>query len=353
MKQAILYKKIGNSNVQCLACNWYCKIKDGNTGVCGIRENIKGKLFLLTYGKPFNGLAIDPIEKKPLFHFLPGSKILSFGTVGCNFACKFCQNWEMSQYPRLLRAETNNKKQLTNLLKIEINREETWSPEKIVEYAVLNKIPSIAYTYNEPAIYFEYAYDTAKLAYQNGIKNVFVSNGYESKKALEMIHSYLDAINIDLKSFSEEFYMKTCKAKLKPVLDNIRRCYELGIWMEVTTLVIPTLNDSAEELRKCADFLVSLSPSIPWHLSAFHPDYKVNNLPQTSIAALEEAYKIGISSGLKYVYIGNIVDNKRDTTYCSKCMEPLLIREWGKIDLFNIQDGNCSKCKTKIEGVWQ
>lgn len=352
MKQAVLYKKIDKDKVQCLACNWYCKIEESNTGICGIRENIKGKLILLTYGKPFNGLAIDPIEKKPLFHFLPGSDILSFGTVGCNFACDFCQNWEMSQYTRLLRAETSDKRQVTNLLKKEIRKQETWDPERIVKNALLNKVPSIAYTYNEPAIFFEYAYDTAKLAHKNGIKSVFVSNGYESKEALEAIHPYLDAINIDLKSFNEEFYQKICKAKLKPVLDNIRRCRKLGIWTEVTTLIIPTRNDSEEELKKCADFLVSVSDSIPWHLSAFHPDYKVNNLPRTSVAILEKAYEIGKKAGLKYIYIGNIQDEQRSTTYCPKCSNILIRRNWNKIEEINIKKGKCPECNYNIEGVW-
>lgn len=341
MKQAVLYKKSGKNRVQCLACNWYCKIEESRTGVCGIRENIKGKLFLLTYGKPFNGLAVDPIEKKPLYHFLPGSEILSFGTIGCNFACEFCQNWEMSQYPRI------NKE-----IKKEIDKTETWMPERIVEYAANQKIPSIAYTYNEPAIFFEYAYDTAKLAHKNGIKNIFVSNGYESEEALIKIYKYIDAINIDLKSFSEVFYTKMCKAKLKPVLENIRRCRQLGIWTEVTTLIIPTLNDSGEELKKCADFLVSVSDAIPWHLSAFHPDYKVNNLPRTPINTLLKAYEIGKKAGLKYIYIGNVVDKKRTTTYCYKCSEPLITREWNNITVLNLTKGKCQKCNFPIEGVW-
>lgn len=352
VKQAVLYKKIGKNKIQCLACNWYCKIEDGYTGVCGIRENIKGKLFLLAYGKPFNGLAIDPIEKKPLFHFLPGSKILSFGTIGCNFSCDFCQNWEMSQYPKLIGGIIRDKREATREMKKEIEKMETWLPERIVEYAKSNQIPSIAYTYNEPAIFFEYAYDTAKLAHSKGIKNVFVSNGYESEEALIKIHKYLDAINIDLKSFSEQFYLKRCRAKLKPVLENISRCKDLGIWTEVTTLIIPTLNDSEAELKKCADFLVSVSDSIPWHLSAFHPDYKVNNLPQTPAKTLGKAYEIGKKAGLKYVYIGNIRDTQRSTTYCPKCLEPLITREWNNTTILDFQSGKCGKCHNIIEGIW-
>lgn len=352
MKKATLYKKLPDGNLQCQACSWYCKIAPGFVGICGVRENIKGILYLLVYGKPIHGLAVDPIEKKPLFHFLPGSQILSFGTFGCNFGCLFCQNWHMSQTHRLLRQKIKDYRKALDSLKEKIEKLPTFLPEKIVEYASKNNYPSIAYTYNEPAVFFEYAYDTAKQASKYGIKNVFVSNGYESKEALRKIHPYLDAINIDLKSFSPDFYLKICKARLQPVLENIKRCYKMGIWMEITTLVIPTLNNSDDELKKIADFLVSVSPSIPWHISSFHPEYKLQELPPTPLDTLLKAYKIGKKAGLKYVYIGNVIDKEHSITYCPRCKEVLIKRNWHEVEIRNFKDGKCGKCKEKIEGVW-
>lgn len=305
-------------------------------------------------------MAVDPIEKKPLFHFLPGTRILSFGTYGCNFSCQFCQNWEMSQYPRLIKAEFGDKEQVAGgksdvirKLKRVIDKIETWTPEKIVEYALGHHIPSIAYTYNEPAIFFEYAYDTARLAHKNGIKNIFVSNGYESKEALQRIHPYLDAINIDLKSMSEKFYMTVCRAKLKPVMENIRRCFEMGIWIEVTTLIIPTLNDDEGELKEAAEFLVSISDTIPWHLSAYHPDYEIRDIRPTPVETLLKGYKIGKQAGLKYVYVGNISDTSHETTICPKCGEDLVCRNWHETEILKFKNGKCGKCNLGIEGVWR
>lgn len=354
LKQAILYKKLVRNRVQCRACSWYCKINPGFTGICGVRENINGKLYLLVYGKPLHGLSIDPIEKKPLFHFLPGSEILSFGTYGCNFGCEFCQNWHMSQIPRLLKQEQKDYHRALDVLKKKIKRLTTWLPEKIVESAQRNGYPSIAYTYNEPAIFFEYAYDTAKIAHKFGIKNVFISNGYESEEALDKIHPFLDAINIDLKSFNNDFYLKICKAQIKPVLENIKRCFRTGIWTEITTLVIPTLNDDKEELKRMADFIVSVSPSIPWHLSAFHPDYKLLNLSSTPVETLYQAYEIGKKAGLKYIYLGNIIDPEYSSTYCPKCQTVLIQRTWNRSGVINMKKkGICGTCAEKIEGVWR
>lgn len=279
-----------NNIVQCQACAHYCVIQENKTGICGVRKNIAGELQLLVYGKPV-AVHVDPIEKKPLYHFLSGTKILSFGTFGCNFHCGFCQNWEMSQTTdhRLLTTDYDE-----------------WPPEKLVEYAVKNKIPSIAYTYNEPAIFVEYAHDIMVLAKEKGLKNVFVSNGFESKETLEYIGPYLDAINIDLKSFSDDFYKKTCGGRLQPVLDTIKRVKEKGIWQEITTLIIPGENDKEEELKQIAGFIASVDKNIPWHLSRFHPDYKMIDKDATSYESLVKAREIGIEAGLKNVYLGNV-----------------------------------------------
>ncbi len=285
MHPAILYKKIKNNLVQCQACAHYCAIKEGKTGKCGVRQNVGGRLQLLVYGRPV-GLQVDPIEKKPLYHFLPGTKILSFGTFGCNFKCEFCQNWDMSQtYAEL----TQN-----------------YTPEEIVALAVKYKTPSIAYTYNEPAIFAEYARDIMVLAQDRGLKNVWVSNGYFSKETLEYIGPYLDAINIDLKSFSDEFYQKICGAHLQPVLETIKRVHKRGIHQEITTLLIPGENDSDKELKQIAEFITFVDKNIPWHISRFHPDYKMLDKDITPYGSLTRAREIGLKAGLKYIYLGNI-----------------------------------------------
>lgn len=338
MHKCILYKKKDDKKVECQACNWYCNIPDGLTGICGIRQNKGGDLYLLVYGKAV-AVHVDHIEKKPLFHFLPGTKIFSFGTVGCNFHCLFCQNWDISQVRLKDESEVIG---------------EDLSPKDAVKYCLENDIPSIAYTYNEPAIFFEYAYDTAKLAHKHGIKNVFVSNGYESKEALKKIHPYLDAINIDLKGFTKEFYQDVCSAKLEPVLENIKRTYEMGIWLEVTTLVIPGKNDSDEELTKIAEYIAGVSKEIPWHVTAFYPQYKMMDTPPTSSEALERAYKIGKKAGLNYVYTGNIPGMEAESTHCPKCNE-LIIKRFGlDCESCNVdKEGKCKNCKNKIPGVWK
>jgi pyruvate formate lyase activating enzyme len=349
MKAAILYEKFSNQSVRCLACRHYCKISEGKTGLCGVRQNISGELQLLVYGEVTEA-TIDPIEKKPLFHFLPGSKIFSIGTVGCNFGCEFCQNWVTSQASRELR-----KKSADNIP--DLHREISKmgfkiTPEQIVKYCLEKNIPSIAYTYNEPAIFFEFTYDTAKLAHKNGLKNVYVSNGYASKESVDKISPYLDAINIDLKSFSEEFYTKTCKAHLQPVLDSIRYYQKKKIWIEITTLVIPGKNDSEKELKQIAEFIASVSLEMPWHISRFAPRYKMENLPETNLKKLETAYKIGKEAGLKYIYMGNVDDEKYSTTYCPKCGEALITRGWNEVKENRLIDGKCWKCGERIEGVY-
>ncbi len=343
-----MFKKLKNNLVKCTACSHYCIIAKNMTGICGIRKNINDKLYLLVYGKAA-AVNIDPVEKKPLYHFLPASKIFSFGTLGCDFGCLFCQNYDISQPTREIRFQPNR----DELLEEMIERCQLLMPKQIVEFCIKYKIPSIAYTYNEPAVFFEYAYDTCKLAKKHEIKNVLVSNGYESKESINKIKKYLDAANIDLKSFSEEFYKSICKAKLEPVLKNIERLHSLGIWLEITTLIIPGKNDSREELVKIAEFIASIDKGIPWHVTAFHPDYKMLDVPQTPLSTLIKAYKIGKKAGLKYVYVGNVMAEKYENTYCPKC-NSLSISRQGFFNIKNnLNNGVCKKCGYKLEGVWR
>ncbi len=289
-----LFKKIGKDKIQCLACAHYCQIFDGNFGICGTRKNINGKLVSLAYGRPV-AINVDPIEKKPLYHFLPKTKILSIGTFGCNFSCQFCQNWQMSQISK------NNPEieKLFEDLKV-------YSPREIVKLVKENNCPSIAYTYNEPVIFIEYAHDIAKLAKKAGIKNVFVSNGFWSEESFEYISPFLDAANIDLKSADDEFYRKYSGARLAPILETIRQLHKAKIHLELTTLIIPGLNDDEKNLKNIAKFIAKLDKNIPWHISRFFPCYKLKNLPPTPISTLKTAEKIGRSAGLKNIYIGNV-----------------------------------------------
>jgi len=299
MHRAVLFKKASDNNtVQCTACSHYCAIPENKTGICGVRKNVNGTLFLIVYGKPV-ALHIDPIEKKPLYHFYPGEKVLSLGTFGCNFRCDFCQNYEMSQ----MKDEDRS----GNKVDYFSEQLEDWSPGRIVQYAQEKNIPMISYTYNEPAIFVEYAHDIMLLAHENNIKNVYVSNGYESREALEYVGPYLDAANIDLKSFRDEFYRKLCGGKLMPVFETIKNLYERGVWLEITTLVIPGENDSDEELQQIAEFIAGIDKNIPWHISRFFPTYKMMDKEITSYASLERAREIGKAVGLKYVYVGNVM----------------------------------------------
>ncbi|MCB9293237.1 MAG: AmmeMemoRadiSam system radical SAM enzyme [Lewinellaceae bacterium] len=353
MYEAILYEPMARQAVRCTACRIRCVIKPGGAGVCGVRQNKDGKLCLLVYGKA-SAVNIDPIEKKPLYHFLPGSRIFSIGTIGCNFACSFCQNWDISQRARTLREQLMKEKHIEDI-GLEVGQYGyELPPERVVKLCLEKKVPSIAYTYNEPVIFFEYLHDISTLARQHGIRTVFMSNGYESEEALDLAGGYLDAMNIDLKSFRDAFYKKVCKARLQPVLDTIQEVHRRGIWLEVTTLVIPGQNDSEAELQDIAGFLSSVSTDIPWHISAFHPAYQMKDPPRTSRAVLEKAYDIGLAAGLKYIYLGNTEDDQRSATYCPGCGAALIrrtgYRTWME-DIFN--QGQCLRCKTQIPGVWQ
>jgi len=351
MHEAILYKQLEDCKVQCTACKQKCIIAENHTGICGVRQNREGKLYLLVYGKA-SAVNNDPVEKKPLFHFLPGTQIFSLGTVGCNFGCSFCQNWDLSQVSKEVKLRLLKEKK-PELAKVEIGKfGYELLPEKIVETCKKYNIPSIAYTYNEPIIFFEYLYDTARLAKKAGIKNVLVSNGYESDEALELLKDYVDAMNIDLKSFSDEFYSKICKARLQPVLDTIKKAHALGIWIEITTLIIPTKNDSEEELTNIARFIASIDHTIPWHVTAFHPEYEMKDIPETNFESLLHAYRIGKKAGLHHVYIGNIVDEKHASTHCHNC-KALLIKRIGHHVETNSFKGICPECKEPVPGIWK
>ena len=332
LKEAMLYEKLADNKVHCYLCAHQCKISPSGFGICGVRQNIDGKLNSLVYGAAI-AANIDPIEKKPLYHFLPGTGSFSIATVGCNFKCGFCQNWQISQA---------SKKDLGQATVLE--------PEQIIKQAKLNDCKSIAYTYTEPTIFFEYAYDTAKLAKKEGIKNVFVTNGYMSKQALEAINPYLDGANVDLKSFREGFYSKICKASLKPVLESIKLMKKLKIWLEVTTLVIPGENDSLDELGDIAQFIASVGPDIPWHISRFHPNYKFLDHKVTSLEVLSQAYECGKKAGLRYVYLGNVLEG--NDTFCYNCSKPLIKRNYYNISQNNIVDGKCRFCSTPLDGVF-
>jgi len=299
--------------------------------------NKEGKLYSLVYGYPI-ALHIDPIEKKPLFHFLPGSIALSIATVGCNFRCKFCQNWDISQLPR------------------DYNRVEGYkvSPEEVVGAVLRSGSTTISYTYTEPTIFFEYALDISKLAVKKGIKNTFVTNGYVTEEALKDIAPYLHGANIDLKSMNPKFYASVIGARLNEVLDGIKTYKKFGIWLEITTLIIPGYNDSEDELREIARFIRDeLGDGTPWHVSRFYPAYKFKHVPSTQISAVRRAREIGLEEGLKYVYTGNIPGNAGEDTHCPSCGE-VLIRRWGfSVVEYNITNGKCRFCGEKIDGVWK
>ncbi len=335
MKEAMIYEKLGNRDVKCHLCAHHCLIHHDKRGLCAVRENQDGTLYSLVYGKVIS-MNIDPIEKKPLFHVLPGTTSLSIATVGCNFRCKHCQNYEISQYPHEQKFDIPGR---------------DMHPEDIVSEAVRQGCESISYTYTEPTIFFEFAYDCAKLARAKGLRNIFVSNGYTGTEATRMIAPFLDANNIDLKG-SDAFYRNICGARLQPVQETIRLMKELGVWVEVTTLIIPDLNDSDKDLTDIAEFIVSVDPAIPWHVSQFHPTYKIMDKPRTPIATLRRACDIGYKAGLTYIYEGNVPGEGGENSYCPSCKK-LLIKRFGYRILENDLQGNtCPACNTAIEGIW-
>lgn len=333
MKEAMFYEKIGEGKVRCFLCAQHCTILPGKRGICAVRENIDGTLYSLVYGKVI-ARHIDPIEKKPLFHFYPASRSYSIATVGCNFRCLHCQNYEISQYCKVYRNIPG----------------EDMTPDEIVKEAEQTGCQSISYTYTEPTIFFEFAYDCARLAHEKGIKNVFVSNGYTSPEATKAIAPYLDGNNIDLKG-DDNFYKKVAGARLQPVLNTIRLMKELGVWVEVTTLIIPTYNDSEEFLKWVAEFIRAVDPSIPWHVTQFYPTYNLTDQPRTPISTLRRAREIGLQAGLKYVYEGNVPGEGGENTYCPVCGELLIARFGFSLTSVKIKDSRCPKCGTTIEGI--
>ncbi len=334
--EAYLYEILNDKKVKCNLCNHRCEIKDGRRGICGVRENREGTLETLVYGRII-ARHIDPIEKKPLYHLMPGSLSYSVATAGCNFRCLFCQNADIAQMP------SDRKGKIAGDL---------FSPQDVVAAALKGDCKSIAYTYTEPTVYFEFAFDTAKLAHEKGIQNVFVTNGYMTAEALHMINPYLDAANVDLKAFTEDFYKTYCGAKLEHVKESLKLMKSLGIFIEVTTLLIPGLNDDKDELEKLAKFLAdSLGTETPWHISRFHPTYKLTDRPPTPVETLVTAREIGIKAGLKYVYTGNVPGESGEKTFCYSCGE-ILIDRWGFYIKKNvIEESRCPYCDVEIHGV--
>jgi pyruvate formate lyase activating enzyme len=333
--EALLYEREAENRVRCSLCAHRCGIDPGRRGICGVRENRKGTLFSLVYGAIL-AENVDPIEKKPLFHFLPGSRSFSIAAAGCNFRCAFCQNHDISQMPR-------ERGQI-------IGRERT--PAEVVEMAIRSGSQSIAYTYTEPTVYFEFSYATAGIARERGLKNVFVTNGYMTPGMLELIAPRLDAANVDLKSFRDDFYRKQCGARLHPVLDSLRKMKELGVWVEVTTLLIPGLNDGEEELAELVAFLVTLGAETPWHISRFHPRYRMTETPPTPASAIHMAAEIGRSAGLKYVYSGNIPGDVGENTLCAHCGRILIGRCGFAVERLDLKGSACPDCKTPLDGIF-
>jgi pyruvate formate lyase activating enzyme len=335
MREALLYEKLEKKTVHCYLCAHHCKIANKKFGFCGVRQNIDAVLYTHAYGKLI-AAHVDPIEKKPFYHFLPGSLSFSVATVGCNFRCGFCQNWEISQ--------SNFRDGLDSAGK-------DFAPEQIVSQALENNCKSISYTYTEPTIFFEYALETAKLAKKNGLYNNFVTNGYMTKECLETIRPFLDAANVDLKFFRNESYRRICAAELDPVLNSIRLMKKFGIWVEITTLVVTGENDSEEELASIAKFIAGIDKNIPWHISRFHPEYRFTDHAASTLESLKKAEKLGKKYGLKYVYMGNVSGFGNDT-YCASCNKLLIKREIFNILEYNIQKGKCPFCNMNIPGLF-
>lgn len=335
MKEAMLYHQLEAAEVVCDLCLHQCRIRSGRRGVCGVRVNSSGTLYTLVYDR-VAAIQVDPIEKKPFFHFQPGSTSLSLATVGCNMHCLYCQNHHLSQMPKGPKGSIVG---------------EPLTPEEIVRSAQSHRCRSIAYTYTEPTVFFELVYDTARLAQSQGLKNLLVTNGYMSPAAIRMIRPYIDGASVDLKGFKDRPYRRVCGARLRPVLQAIRFMHELGIWVEVTTLVVPGHNDSDEELRGMAEFLASISYNIPWHVSAFFPAYKMLDRPPTSVETLHRAYMIGRSAGLHYVYCGNIPGSFCNSTYCPQCRTQLIERSGFTVLANWLTNGRCPNCETLIAGV--
>jgi pyruvate formate lyase activating enzyme len=336
MKEALFYEKLEKMKVQCKLCPNECVILHGKRGTCHARENREGVLYSIVYGLPC-ATGTDPIEKKPLFHFIPGSESYSIATAGCNLHCKWCQNWQISQ-----RGPD------------EVQSFEM-SPEEVVENALAKGCKSISYTYVEPAIFYEYVLDTAKLARKAGLANVMVTNGYLNQAPVKKLYKYIDACNVDLKGFTEEFYREYCGGRLQPVLDAIKTIHKMGVWLELTTLLVPGLNDSEEDIKRMCEWVRDeLGFGVPLHFSRFFPYYKMAHLSPTPVETLDKAYEIAKSVGIKHVYVGNVQLPDKEDTFCAECGKKIVDRGMMfTVGAVKMKNGKCGHCGKKVEGVWE
>ncbi|NQU79139.1 AmmeMemoRadiSam system radical SAM enzyme [Candidatus Woesearchaeota archaeon] len=334
MKKAMFYDVIKGTTVKCCLCPNFCVIKDGEKGSCNVRVNRKGTLYSMAYGLPYTANS-DPVEKKPLFHFRPGSKTFSIATAGCNLHCLFCQNWQISQRgPEDMPCFRMD-------------------PEKVVAKAKEEGCDSISYTYVEPAVFYEYMLDIAKIAHKNGLKNIIVTNGYLNPEPVKLLYKHIDACNVDLKSFNEEFYIKYCNGRLQPILDTIKTIHKMGVWLELTTLMIPTMNDDMDVFKSQCEWIKDkLNDNVPLHISRFFPFYKLARLPPTPPETLDKAYMIAKDAGLNNVYIGNIKTAGKENTLCPKCKKTLIERVHHSISAKRMVNNRCPDCNTKIVGVF-
>jgi pyruvate formate lyase activating enzyme len=341
MREAMLYQRLEDQRVRCYLCAHRCSIAPGHVGICRVRENRDGTLISLVYGRPLSQ-AVDPIEKKPLFHFYPGSPTYSIATAGCNFRCSFCQNSDISQMPR--------------------DQGQIWgqeaTPEAVVAAAKRTRCRSLAYTYTEPTVFFEYSYDIARMAHSQGMANVYVTNGFMTREMLDTFQGVeighpplLDAANVDLKAFRDETYRQVCGGRLQPVLDSLKAMRELDVWIEITTLVVPGMNDDSAELANIAHFIAAeLGPEVPWHVSRFRPHYQMHDRGATPASTLRRAYELGREAGLRYVYVGNLPGNEEDT-HCPACDRVVIGRMGFRITQYHLQAGTCGWCGAPVDGI--
>lgn len=334
MKEALWWETQEDGRILCTLCPRYCRMGKNQPGFCYIRKNIDGKLYSLGYGKSA-GFAIDPIEKKPLNHFLPGTEILSFGTAGCNLGCRFCQNWNISK------------------AKLDDDQSLSASPESVVEMALRHRIPSLAFTYNDPVIWGEFVIDISRIARESGIKSVMVTAGYITPEARPQVFRYIDAANVDLKAFTEQFYRKLTFSHLDPVLDTLKWLKnETDIWFEITNLIIPGQNDDSEETRRLCNWVLdNLGDEVPLHFTAFHPDFKMVDTPRTPDSTVQRARQIALSAGVKYCYVGNVFDEEGQTTYCPGCGCALIRRSWHEILEYHLVSDRCA-CGQRVPGYF-
>ncbi len=332
--EALYYKKHPDREIECTLCPRFCKLGDKERGYCGVRENMGGTYYTLVYGKACS-INIDPIEKKPLFHYLPKSSALSIATAGCNVNCKFCQNWEISQ------------------VRPEQTQNYDFPPHLVVEAAQKYRCPVIAYTYTEPVVFFEYMYDTSQEARKKGIRNVVITGGHINPEPIEDLTKVVDAIKIDLKAFSQDFYTNYVRGELQPVVDAIKIVHKSTAWLEIVYLVIPTLNDSPKEIRRmCQWIMKEIGPDVPLHFSRFHPMYLMKNLPPTPISTLERVRKIALEEGIHYVYIGNVPGHPAESTSCPNCKNTIIQRIGYQINKIELKEGRCIYCNNPIPGIW-